>query len=221
MVELGKKHGIPVFDDIGSGCLLDTTVFGLDPEPTAQQSIAAGAALVFFSADKLLGGPQAGIIAGNKEMVDKLKKHPMTRALRLDKVRLAGLGATLVHYLKGEALEKVPVWRMISLPLAEIERRAVLWAKEAGEMAQVVDGESMVGGGSLPGATLPTKLVAIGARTKAKQSFAQGLAEKLKKRDIPIIGRIEEDVLLLDPRSVFPEEDEIVMKALKEINHLK
>jgi L-seryl-tRNA(Ser) seleniumtransferase len=189
----------------------------LEPEPTPQQSIAAGAALVFFSADKLLGGPQAGIIAGKKEMVDKLKKHPVTRALRLDKVRLAGLGATLVHYLKGEAPQKVPVWRMISLPLAEIERRATMWAKEAGELAQVIDGESMVGGGSLPGATLPTKLAAIGAAKKAKQSFAQGLAEKLRKRDVPIIARIDSDVLLLDPRSVFPEEDEIVVKAMKEI----
>jgi len=221
LVRMGAKHGLPVFDDIGSGCLLDTAGFGMEPEPTAPQSIAAGAALVFFSGDKLLGGPQAGIIIGKRELVDRLEKYPLTRALRLDKVRLAGLSATLVHYLKGEALEKIPVWRMIAMSLAEIERRARLWAEAAGDRVQVVNGESMVGGGSLPGGTLPTRLVAIGSKErKKKKSEAQSLAEKLRKRDIPVIGRIEGDVLLLDPRSVFPEEDDIVIKALRELKDI-
>jgi L-seryl-tRNA(Ser) seleniumtransferase len=218
LVALGEKHDLPVFDDLGSGCLVDTTQYGLDAEPTAQQSIAAGVALAFFSGDKLLGGPQAGIIIGRKELVDKIKKHPLTRALRMDKVRLAGLAATLVHYLKGEATEKIPVWRMIALPLSEIERRAMLWVEAGGRQAQVADGESMVGGGSLPGGTLPTKLVAIGVKEKGRKgSVAQSLAEKLRQRPVPVIGRIEQDTLLLDPRSVFPEEDSIVIEALREM----
>jgi L-seryl-tRNA(Ser) seleniumtransferase len=219
LVTLGKRYDLPVFDDLGSGCLLDTTRYGLDAEPTAQQSIAAGAVLAFFSGDKLLGGPQAGIIIGRKELVDKIKKHPLTRALRLDKVRLAGLAATLIHYLRNEATEKIPVWRMIALPLSEIERRATMWAEATSGLAQVVDGESMVGGGSLPGGTLPTRLVAIGVKEKGKKGRrAQSLAEKLRSRDIPVIGRIDQDTLLLDPRSAFPEEDSIVIQALREIS---
>ena len=103
LVAVGNKHNLPVFDDLGSGCLLDTTVYGLAEEPMVQRSIAAGVALAFFSGDKLVGGPQAGIIVGKKEYVDKLKRHPLARAVRIDKIRLAGLIATLIHYLKGEA----------------------------------------------------------------------------------------------------------------------
>ena len=168
MVALGKQRNIPVLDDLGSGCPLDTTQFGLDPEPTIQESIRQGVDLAFFSGDKLLGGPQAGIIVGKKIYIDKLKKHPLVRAMRMDKTRLAGLAATLIHYLKGEALTKVPVWRMISLPVSEIDRRAQLWAEAAGDRARVIDGESLIGGGSLPGATLPTRLVAIGDSRKPR-----------------------------------------------------
>jgi L-seryl-tRNA(Ser) seleniumtransferase len=155
MVATGRESGIPVLDDLGSGCPLDTSQFGLAPEPTIQESLAAGSALVLFSGDKLLGGPQAGIIAGQKIYIDKLKKHPLVRAMRMDKTRLAGLAATLLHYLKGEALNKVPVWRMISLPLSEIDRRARFWSEATGGAARVIDGESLIGGGSLPGAALP------------------------------------------------------------------
>jgi L-seryl-tRNA(Ser) seleniumtransferase len=218
MVGLGSKRGIPVFDDIGSGCLLDAARYGLDPEPMPQQSISAGAALVCFSGDKLLGGPQAGIIIGKKTLVDKMRNYPLTRALRVDKVRLAGLAATLAHYLKGDAVEKIPVWRMIALPVADIERRAISWAEAAGSTAHIVDGESVVGGGSLPGGSLPAKLVSIGADDGKKQTLsAQSLAEKLRRRDIPIIGRIEKDCLLLDPRSVFPEDDHIVIETLRDV----
>ena len=124
MVTLGDRHGLPVLDDLGSGCFLDTTVYGLAPEPMVRQSVAIGVGLAFFSGDKLVGGPQAGIIVGKKLLVDKLKRHALVRALRTDKIRLAGLAATLIHYLKGEALAKIPVWRMISMPLDEVERRA-------------------------------------------------------------------------------------------------
>jgi len=216
LVALGNKNQIPVFDDLGSGCLLDTTQFGLDPEPMVQKSIALGVGLAFFSGDKLLGGPQAGIIVGKKQLVDKLKKHPLARAVRIDKIRLAGLVATLIPYLKGEALKAIPVWRMISMPLADIERRAKLWAREVGDLARVIDGESMIGGGSLPGGTLPTRLVAIGKQSKVKeQSTAQKLAQRLRTQEPPVVGRISENVLLLDPRSVLPEEDQIVLQALR------
>jgi L-seryl-tRNA(Ser) seleniumtransferase len=218
MTGLGSKRGIPVFDDIGSGCLLDAARYGLAPEPMPQQSIDAGAALVCFSGDKLLGGPQAGIIIGKKTLVDKMRNYPLTRALRVDKVRLAGLAATLAHYLRGDAIEKIPVWRMIALPVTDIERRAIYWAEAAGGKAHLVDGASVVGGGSLPDESLPTKLVSIGADDKKKtQLSVQSLAEKLRRRDIPVIGRIEKDCLLLDPRSVFPEDDKIVIEALRDV----
>ena len=214
MIGLGDKHGIPVLDDVGSGCLLDTAMFGLAPEPTVQQSITLGVGVVCFSGDKLVGGPQSGIIVGKRLFVDKLKRHPLARALRIDKIRLAGLAATLVLYLKGEALEKIPVWRMISLPLDEVEKRAIIWTQGLGDLAQVVAGETMVGGGSLPGSTLPTRLVAISDKG-SRRNTALLLAKKLRHHDPPVIGRISDDVLLFDPRTVLPEEDEIVLRALR------
>ena len=183
-----------------------------------QQSIAAGAGLVFFSGDKLVGGPQAGIIVGKKQLVDRLKKHPLARAVRIDKTKLAGVSATLVHYLKGEATEKVPVWRMLSMKIEEIERRARSWAEAFGELAKVVDGESMIGGGSLPGSTLPTRLVAIGGgEIKKGRNIAQTMARKLRNGQTPVIGRISDNVLLLDPRSVLTEEDRTVIDILRQI----
>jgi L-seryl-tRNA(Ser) seleniumtransferase len=204
LVAIAKKNNLLVLDDLGSGSLLDTTAFGLAPEPMVQQSVKACASLTFFSGDKLLGGPQAGIIVGEKQYVDKLKRHPLARALRVDKTRLAGLAATLSHYLKEEAVVKIPVWRMIAAPLKDIEKRAALWAKACD--AKVVDGETMVGGGSLPGGSLPTKLVALNG--------GGALAKKLRALSVPIIGRVEKDRLLLDPRTVLPEEDDKVIKSL-------
>jgi len=214
LVALGKRYNLHVFDDLGSGCLLDTTRFGLDPEPMIQQSITLGVDLALFSGDKLLGGPQAGITVGKKQLVNKLRRHPLARAVRIDKIRLAGLVATLIHYLKGEAEQKIPVWRMISTPVSELERRAGLWAQALGELAQVAEGESMVGGGSLPGSTLPTKLVAIGKQGKSR-NMAQALAQRLRNQETPVVGRISENLLLLDPRSVLPEEDEAILRALR------
>jgi len=214
LIDLGKCRSVPVFDDLGSGCFLDTAAFGLDPEPMVPQSVSAGAALTLFSGDKLVGGPQAGIIVGRPEYVAKLRRHPLARAVRIDKIRLAGMVATLIHYLKGEALTKIPVWRMISTPITEIDRRAHLWAQALGSRAKVIDGETMVGGGSLPGGTLPTKLVTIGGQSKSP-GRAQSLAQKLRLQKVPVIGRINEDILLLDPRTVLPEEDKIVLGALR------
>jgi len=217
MAALAKKRNLLLFDDVGSGCLLDTTAFGLAPEPMIQKSIAAGVGLVFFSGDKLLGGPQAGIIAGKKSFIERLKKHPLARAFRVDKTRLAGIAATLTHYLRGEALIKIPVWQMIAMPISDIERRANAWTEALNGQGKVIDGESMVGGGSLPGGTLPTKLVAIGDSAQKEDDTGQKLAVALRRQDIPVIGRISENQLLLDPRTVLPEEDEIVVQTLKTV----
>lgn len=211
LVQLGKRFDVPVLDDLGSGCLLDTTRFGLDPEPTMQQSMAAGVDLAMASADKLLGGPQAGIIVGKEELVSKLRKHPLARAVRVDKIRLAGLAVTLRHYLKGEAETKIPIWQMLSVPLVEIERRARKWQQMLGGKAAVVEGESMVGGGSLPGGTLPTRLVSIKPSGKVK-----ALGDRLRSSEPIVIGRIENDALLLDPRTVLPEEDGALLSRLQD-----
>jgi L-seryl-tRNA(Ser) seleniumtransferase len=220
LAAVGKKHNLPVFDDLGSGCFLDTTVYGLAEEPMVQRSIDAGVALAFFSGDKLVGGPQAGIIVGQKQYIDKLRRHPLARAVRIDKIRLAGLIATLIHYLKGEAVTQIPIWRMISADITEIAQRAENWADECNGLADVIDGESMVGGGSLPGGTLPTRLVAIeGDKDKKNAAFVIKLNQALRNFVTPVIGRISDDVLLLDPRSVLPEEDDVVTQTLSEVTN--
>ena len=218
LIHIGERYGLPVLDDLGSGCLLDTTRFGLDPEPMVQRSIAAGVGLALFSGDKLLGGPQAGIIVGKGHLIARLKRHPLARAVRIDKIRLAGLAVTLSHYLKGEAETKIPVWRMISAPLEEVEKRAQKWHQLLGDAASVVEGESVVGGGSLPGGTLPTRLLAIRGPGKGKgQARVMALAQRLRGQSPPVVGRIENEILLLDPRSVLPEEEEALLNALRNI----
>ena len=211
LVELGEAHGLPVMDDLGSGALLDTADFGLAHEPMVQESLAAGAAVVCFSGDKLLGGPQAGVLVGPAAHIDPLKRHPLARALRPDKLCLAGLQATLMHYLKDEALEEVPVWRMIAMPMEEIERRAKAWRKElraAGARAEVIDGRSTVGGGSLPGETLPTRLLALPVADPDR------LAEVLRAGDPPVVARIEDGRVVVDPRTVLPEQERSLLAAL-------
>ncbi len=211
LVALGDEHGLPVMDDLGSGALLKTEQFGLAHEPMVQESVEAGAAVVCFSGDKLLGGPQAGIIVGQAEYVNPLKSHPLARALRADKLCLVGLQETLLHYLKAEATEQVPVWRMIAAPLAEIERRAGRWQKrlqEAGIPAQVIDGNSTVGGGSLPGETLPTKLLALTV------AHPNQLDAALRAAAPPVIGRIQDDQLVLDPRTVLPDEEQALLQNM-------
>ena len=213
LVELGGERDVAVMDDLGSGALLDTGAYGLMHEPTVQESVAAGAAVVCFSGDKLLGGPQAGIIVGQAAYVDPLKRHPLARALRADKLCLAGLQATLLHYLKDEATEEVPVWRMIATPLEEIERRARRWRRNlrrAGVLAEIVDGHSTVGGGSLPGETLPTKLVALPV------AHPDQVATALRAADSPVIARIEGDRLVLDPRTVLVEEESELLRMIVE-----
>jgi len=211
LARLAHEYGLLILDDIGSGCLLDTTPFGLAPEPTAQESLSAGADLTLFSGDKLLGGPQAGIIVGRADLVALLRHHPLARAVRMDKASMAGLAVTLLHYLRGEALEKVPVWRMISTPLEAIRRRARRWARSLGPPARVSEGRSMVGGGSLPEESLPTCLLAI----PGDGAYLSDLARRLRSGNPPVVARIERDMLLLDPRTVRPQEDRALIAALK------
>jgi L-seryl-tRNA(Ser) seleniumtransferase len=207
LAALAHERGLLLMDDIGSGALLDTAAFGLSHEPMAQESLSAGADLVLFSGDKLLGGPQAGIIIGRTDPIDQLKRHPLARAIRADKLCLAGLAATLDHYRRGEALRKVPVWQMISLPLDVIRARADAWA--AVSEGEVIASESTVGGGSLPGDTLPTWAFA------PHMDQPNAAAARLRENDPPIIARVTQDRLLLDPRTVLPDQDKILLDALK------
>ena len=204
MVSLAGERALLLIDDLGSGTLLDTASYGLIHEPTIQESVAAGASLVSCSGDKLLGGPQAGIILGRADLIARLKKFPLTRALRVDKTTLAGLQATLHHYLLGEAPEEVPVWRMIGQGIETLATRAGDWVyelKQLGIEAKIVAGRSAVGGGSLPGETLPTHLVAFAVESP------DSMAARLRAGDPPVIARIEGGRLVLDPRTVLPEQE--------------
>jgi L-seryl-tRNA(Ser) seleniumtransferase len=208
---LAHERGLILIDDLGSGCLLDTTRYGLAPEPTPQQSLAAGADLVLFSGDKLLGGPQAGIVLGRSELIATLKRHPLARAVRMDKASIAALNATLMHYVRGDAIEQIPVWRMIATPEAALKRRATRLATAIGRGATVVGGRSMVGGGSLPGESLPTHVVAVPAPSGLN---VDELGRRLRTGEPPVVGRIEESRLLLDPRTIDPHDDAKVRTAL-------
>jgi L-seryl-tRNA(Ser) seleniumtransferase len=192
--------GLPLVDDLGSGVLLDTARFGLAHEPTVQESLTAGADLVCFSGDKLLGGPQAGLIVGRAAWLAKLRKHPLARAVRADKLALAALSATLLHYLKDEAERAIPVWRMIAAPPEELARRALAWRAALG-VGEVIPGQSTIGGGSLPGETQPTFLWAVNA-PRANQALA-----RLRRGSPPIIARVQDDLLVFDPRTVLPEQE--------------
>lgn len=213
LVDLARHHGLLVVEDLGSGALLDTASFGLAHEPTVQESIAQGADLVCFSGDKILGGPQAGIIVGRADLITSLRRHPLTRALRVDKTTIAGIQATLLHYLKEEATERIPVWRMISVDMEEIQQRAELWTEKLKGLeveAEIVPGLSTVGGGSLPGETLPTRLVALHIPSPDE------LAYRLRTGRPAVLGRIEEGRFILDPRTVLADEDEELLTALEQ-----
>jgi L-seryl-tRNA(Ser) seleniumtransferase len=208
IVEVSHRANIPVIDDLGSGSFLDTAQFGLGHEPTIQESLQSGADLVCFSGDKLLGGPQAGIIIGKTEYIDKLKKHPLTRALRADKLCLAALSATLTHYLKDEAIREIPVWKMISTPLANLQERVQNWIDLLGQ-GSANHSQSTVGGGSLPDEILPTCCLAISVRNPNR------FIEKLRQQNPPVISRLEEDQILFDPRTVLPEQDQSLIRNIQ------
>lgn len=208
LVGLGKKMGIPVVDDLGSGALLDTAKFGLGHEPMPQESLAAGVNVVCFSGDKLLGGPQAGIILGRKDLLDKIKKHPLARAVRADKLCLAALAATLLHYVKDEAEREIPVWQMLARTPRQLQARAKRWL-EVVRQGKVIAGRSTVGGGSLPEETLPTYLLALDVAQPNR------FLARLRKANPPIIARVEDDRVVLDPRTVLAEQEGALLVGLQ------
>ena len=206
IVEIAHRGDVPVVDDLGSGALLDTAKYGLAHEPTVQESLAAGVDLVCFSGDKLLGGPQAGIILGRKDLIDKIRRHPLARAVRADKTCLAGLTATLLHYLKDEAEREIPVWRMISLSSEKIRERAESWRQALGQ-GEIILAESTIGGGSLPEECLQTYVLALDVKSPDK------FLKKLRDANPPVIARTEDDRVLFDPRTVL--DDDLLLRVLQ------
>ncbi len=240
LVELGRKHGIPVMEDLGSGALFDLRNIGVHGEPGVTDSLEAGVDIVTYSGDKLLGGPQAGLISGRKELVRKIRSNPLFRALRVDKLTYAALEATLLAYIKQD-YDAIPALRMMRLPVEQIHARANAVIASVAEAQvgrllteiesnngdtqdlanvqrpgtinitlKIINGTSVLGGGSAPGATIATKLIAV---TSGDLS-ANEIAQRLRAFDLPIIARVDEDNVLLDLRTVFPEQDEAISSAL-------
>ena len=210
LVEVAHARGVAVLDDLGSGALLNTEQYGLAHEPTVQESMKAGADLICFSGDKLLGGPQAGIIIGKADLMAKVKKHPLARAVRADKLALGVLAVTLMHYLKDEAEREIPIWRMIGTTPEQIEARAQRWRAVLG-MGEVVEARSTVGGGSLPEETLRTFVLALNVPQPNK------FLSRLRAANPPVIARVENEQVLFDPRTVLPEEEGALLVAVKNI----
>ncbi len=208
IVDVAHQSGVPVVDDLGSGALVDTAKYGIAHEPTVQESLGAGVDLVCFSGDKLLGGPQTGIIVGKKELIEKIKKHPLARAVRADKISLAGITATLMHYLMDEAAREIPVLRMMSLTAEQVKVRAEAWQAALGQ-GDVIESESTVGGGSLPEESMPTFVLSL--RLKSPDTFMK----KLREAGTPVIARTENDYVLLDPRTVM--NDALLIKVVKDV----
>ena len=213
LAELGRSRSIPVIEDLGSGCLVDLAPLGLRDEPTVQASVKAGVDVL--SGDKLLGGPQAGIIVGKRRCIDLLKRHPLARALRVDKLTLAALEATLQAYVDGTALQEIPVLSMLAQTPEELRQRAESLCRRMGEIgvtAKVVSTENPVGGGAVPTQTLPSFAVAVAPRDSAAALEAQ-----LRQRPVPIIVRIAHDRCLLDMRALFPADLDEILQAFREI----
>jgi L-seryl-tRNA(Ser) seleniumtransferase len=220
LVALGKSRGIPVMDDLGSGCLIDLDQYGLQHEPTIRERLATGVDVVTFSGDKLLGGPQAGIIVGKKDVIAKIKKNPLNRALRIDKFTLAALEATLMHYLNpAQAVKKLRALKALTEPVAAVKKRA----EKLMEKLQTENFDSLTfslrddfaaaGGGSLPTQQIPTVLVAV----KNKKMPATKMEEKLRKLEVPIIARVDKDEILFDLRTVAEDDFPFILEGLKQM----
>jgi L-seryl-tRNA(Ser) seleniumtransferase len=205
---IAHRHGAIVVDDLGSGALLPTERYGLAHEPTPAERLALGSDLVTFSGDKLVGGPQAGLIVGKASLIARLRREPLARAIRPDKVTLAAVAATLGLYRAGLAETEIPLWRMIATPLSELARRAAAVAKRLGGAATVVELRSTVGGGSLPGETLASSGLALRARS------VTGLLAALRTGSPPVIARIEDRRVLVDLRTVEPDADDGLAAAI-------
>jgi len=217
LAELSRKHNIPLIDDLGSGALVDLKEFGIETEPLVQRSVRAGVDVACFSGDKLIGGPQAGIIVGKASIIQRIRKNPLSRALRVGKLTIAGMEATLRLFLSREKLhDSHPVYRMFSLSLKEVEKRAQKVAKELQAQISdkveitIADGGSQVGSGSVPVETIPTKLL----RIKPASGSAENLARKLRHYKPPIFTRIQKEAILFDFRTIQESEDALVLEAL-------
>lgn len=209
---VARQHHVLLLHDLGSGLLLDSAAYGLAPEPRIQESLRAGTDLLACSGDKLLGGPQAGLLLGRTEVVDRVMKHPLARAVRVDKLTLAALSATLDLYLT-QSVAELPIWSMLGASAEAIAARALGWQRSLrnrGITVELVNAESTVGGGSLPGERLPTTALAITPRL----GRAADLLQRLREHEPPVIGRIEQERVLLDPRTVLPDEDDALLDAV-------
>lgn len=212
---LGKKYNLPVIVDLGSGTFLNTEDFGLKHEPTVQENVRVGADIVCFSTDKLLGGPQGGIICGKEIYLKKILQHPLFRTLRVDKITLAILQEILLSYLKGEAVIKIPIWKMISCPLDKITARSqniCQKLKEKDISAFTKEGQTAIGGGSLPGQTLPTQLIYI-----KPPCSVEIFSKELRLFRPPLLGRKEKEYFVLDSRCIDPSSDNLVIKIITSI----
>jgi L-seryl-tRNA(Ser) seleniumtransferase len=219
LVDLSRRTGIPTFEDLGSGCLIDLAPYGVKDEPVVAESLKAGISVVSFSGDKMLGGPQAGIIAGSRAIIDRVRQNPLMRALRVDKLTYAALEATLRLYERGVADARVPVIRAMALSLAELRERAarfcdlVMQTTQGRMRAVSEEGDSVIGGGSAPAVKLPTALVAIVDDILS----ASAIVERLRTHPIPIIARTEHDRALIDLRTVAADEEAVILDALAAI----
>jgi L-seryl-tRNA(Ser) seleniumtransferase len=213
LVALSRRHGIPLMEDLGSGALVDLEKFGIEGEATVLDSLRGGVDVVTYSGDKLLGGPQAGLLSGRSELIGRMRANSLFRALRVDKMTYAALEATLLAYVKRE-YGKVPALRMMSLSKEEIGSRAKSIASrvQSGKVKiEIVDGESVIGGGAAPSSVLRTRLLAVTCRGVS----ADELSARLRKSDPPVIARVEEGRVLLDLRTVFPEDDGTLTSVLR------
>ena len=219
LMPIAKEHGIPVIEDLGSGVLIDLSKYGLTYEPTVQESVAKGADVVCFSGDKLFGGPQAGIIVGKKKYIDMMKKNQLTRALRIDKFTAAALELVLQEYLSEEqAVQHIPVLRMITEPLDEVARRARSLARtirstDLPAKVDVVSCESQIGGGSLPMERIPSMAVAI----HPKHESVAALEDQMRHLTVPMIQRTVNDTIMLDVRTIETEDFKLIAAELQEL----
>lgn len=218
LVSLGQEYGLPVIEDLGSGVFMDLTRFNLPPEPRVQDSVSAGLDLVTFSGDKLLGGPQAGIVVGKRSLVERIRRNQLARALRVDKFTVAALEATLRLYLdEDKAVEEIPVWRMLTTLPSRLRERASILAEQLrtifGEgSVELWDGFSRVGGGALPTAELPTSLIAV----KLNKIDPGELARRLRLGRVPAVARVQQERLILDLRTVEEDHEKLLIEAIRE-----